>query len=96
VVILWSQAAARSAWVEREVRQAIQAWSSDRLVLATLDDTPLPAGLRDLDAISIRNASNVRASGLIERVHAVVRRPEISPIDEVDPAFLGIRRARST
>jgi hypothetical protein len=58
VVVLWSEAAAQSPFVQLEIRQAIRAWSSDRLVLATLDDTPLRVGLRDLSAISIRDATD--------------------------------------
>ena len=58
VVLLWSKAAAQSGFVQQEIRQAIQAWSSDRLVLAALDDAALPVGLRDLSAFSIRGASD--------------------------------------
>jgi len=44
VVVLWSQAAAESHFVQQEVAQAIQAWSDGRLVLAVLDETELPRG----------------------------------------------------
>jgi hypothetical protein len=47
VVVLWSAAAGQSDMVREEIRHAIQAWSSDRLVLAMLDDAPLPVGLSD-------------------------------------------------
>ncbi len=52
-VVIWSDAAAGSASVQQEIHRAIQAWSEDRLVLARLDGTPLPAGLADLPAIDI-------------------------------------------
>jgi TIR domain len=66
-VFVWSNAAAQSEFLQREIRAAMQAWSSERLVLATLDDTPLPVGLRDLSPISLRDASGTKQ--LIERVH---------------------------
>ena len=73
VVVLWSKAAAQSSFVEREIQihhAAIQAWSLNRLVLAALDDTPLPVGLRDLPNISIRSRFDLEQ--LIERARAVV------------------------
>src|SRR5262245_62975462 len=42
MLLLWSRAAAESPFVQQEIQQAVQAWSSDRLVLAALDDTPFP------------------------------------------------------
>lgn len=59
IVVLWSEAAAASAWVQREVQQAIQAWSEDRLVLARLDAAKLPPGLADLAVIEL--ADNIDA-----------------------------------
>jgi hypothetical protein len=74
VVVVWSRAAAQSRFVEFELRHAMAAWSSDRLVLATLDDTPLPVGLRDLPAISIStNAPDSGKNDLIEHVVATVK-----------------------
>jgi hypothetical protein len=73
VVVLWSKAAAASAWAQEEIRLAIEAWSNDRLVLVSLDDTPLPVGLRDLEAIPFGRGLDGRAlSDLIERVRAIV------------------------
>jgi TIR domain len=65
-VFVWSNAAVQSEFLQQEIRAAVQAWSSDRLALATLDDTPLPVGLRDLSPISLRDASGTEQ--LIERV----------------------------
>src|SRR5262249_2528686 len=72
VIVLWSKAAAQSQWVQWEIHNAIQAWSTDRLVLAALDDTPLPVGLRDLSPISIREASDSGTKQLIERAQAII------------------------
>jgi len=74
VVVLWSKAAAQSRLAQQEIQHAIKAWSSDRLVLAALDDAPLPIGLRDLSAISIRDASDFGTKQLIERARAIVGR----------------------
>jgi hypothetical protein len=86
VVVLWSEAAAQSRFVQLEIHQAIRAWSSDRLVLATLDDTPLPVGLRDLQAISIRDATDSDRKKLIERAQEILDRQAIlsPPIVELD------------
>jgi hypothetical protein len=71
VVVMWSKAAADSEFAQEEIRQAIRAWSSDRLVLVTLDATPLPVGLRDIQAISVQGGYDVAAKDLIERVGAI-------------------------
>lgn len=63
LIVLWSKAFPEWSFVQREIRQAVEAWAAERLVLATLDDTPLPVGLRDIPAISLRRASD--ASRLI-------------------------------
>jgi hypothetical protein len=70
MVFVWSNATAQSEWLQQEINNAIKAWSSDRLVVATLDDAPLPVGLRDLSPISIRDVAGVKH--LIERVQAIV------------------------
>jgi hypothetical protein len=72
LVVLWSKAAAQSEWLQHEIYFAIRAWSSDSLVLAALDDAPLPMGLRDLSAIQIRNADDSGTKQLIERARAIV------------------------
>jgi TIR domain len=79
VVVVWSEAAARSHFLQAEVlHRAIQAWSSDRLVLAALDDTPLPVGLRDLSPImAIREGSDSGTKELIKRARGIV---ELAPI----------------
>ena len=74
VVILWSKAASQS----RFLHQAIHAWSSDRPVLAALDGTPLPLGLRDLSPISIRGESGSGAKQLIERAQAIIQQGGIA------------------
>ena len=72
VVILWSKAASDSEWVRVEIQRALQAWASDRLVLATLDETPLPVGLRDLSPIQIRDGDDSGKQQLIERIKLVL------------------------
>jgi hypothetical protein len=57
VVVFWSRAAANSEWVQDEIRKAVKDWSSGRLLLATLDDTPLPIALRDLEPIDVRGGA---------------------------------------
>ena len=44
VVVFWSNAAAKSDSAQQQIGFAIQAWTSGRLVLATLDDVTLPPG----------------------------------------------------
>jgi hypothetical protein len=56
-ILLWSKAAASGA--QRRMRDLVQAWSSNRLFIVALDDTPLPIGLRDLPAISFRSSRDV-------------------------------------
>ena len=54
VVVLWSESAANASESDRSIKSAVQAWSLDRLIVATLDDAPLPIGMRDLPTVSIR------------------------------------------
>ncbi|MFO1152490.1 MAG: toll/interleukin-1 receptor domain-containing protein [Rhodospirillales bacterium] len=68
-VVLWSaRLAADPDASPQALRQALAAWADDRLVLAVLDETPLPAGLRDLSAIDLSSTETG-----IERVVARVR-----------------------
>jgi hypothetical protein len=76
VVILWSKAAADSQWLQLEIQRALQAWASDRLVLATLDETPLPVGLRDLSPIQITDGDDSSKQQLIERIKLVLSSDE--------------------
>jgi hypothetical protein len=57
-VVLWSQAAARSSAVKELTSHAIQAWWLARLVLLTLDDTPLPTGLKDVPTIPLTESAS--------------------------------------
>jgi hypothetical protein len=72
VIILWSKAAAESEWLQFEIQRALQAWASGRLVLATLDETPLPVGLRDLSPIQITEGDDSGTQKLIGRVKLVL------------------------
>jgi hypothetical protein len=82
MVLLWSKAAAESKWVQEEIRLAIRLWSYDRLVLASLDDTPLPMGLRDLSAIPIQKAKESGTKLLIAHARAIVERERFSAYTE--------------
>jgi hypothetical protein len=82
VIVLWSTAAVRSEWMEREVKLAIKAWARDRLVLVRVDDADLPPGLRDIPAIDLASdrergiAEIVRRSGFgIHRLASAASRP---------------------
>ena len=59
LVVLWSTAAARSDFMQREIRQIMRAWSSNRLVLTVLDDAALSVGLRDLSHIRFHDADSL-------------------------------------
>jgi len=89
VVVLWSKAAAASARAQQEIRLAIEAWSNDRLVLVSLDDTTLPVGLRDLKAIPFGRDLDERAlRDLIERVRGIVGPHERPPSAVEAPAAM--------
>ena len=60
ILIVWSRAAAESESLQEEVRRAVWAWSSGRLLIAVLDDAPLPIGLRDVTPIRIGEESGSR------------------------------------
>jgi hypothetical protein len=89
VIVFWSESAAQSRFAERGLRTAIRAWSSGRLLLVALDDTPLPVGLRDISPISVRSASGSGIKELIERAKAVVaasgRNESIRPLPKALP-----------
>jgi hypothetical protein len=78
VVVIWSKAAAQSAFVQQEIQQAIRAWSSNRLALVTLDAAPLPVGLRDIEAVAVQDRYDAAAKELIERVGAILGAREIA------------------
>jgi hypothetical protein len=65
-LVIWSKEAAKSKFLAEEVRHALKAWSSNRLVLAALDNSPLPVGLRDLQYTLIRGPSDI--GKLVRRV----------------------------
>lgn len=94
VVVLWSRAAAQSAWVEFEVAQAVKAWASDRLVLAVLDDAPVPRGLRDLSRVTILSASDSGMQEVVERARAIVSNATI-PEDEDAASPPSVVRSRT-
>jgi hypothetical protein len=82
ILVFWSEAAARSEWVQEEVRRAIQAWSEDRLVLASLDRTELPPGLRDLEAVDLSLNRDRGIKRIVERV-AEIAHPQSAEFAQV-------------
>jgi TIR domain len=69
VLLIWSNASAESDYVRAEVMKASHAWSEGRLILAALDQTELPPGLRDLEAIDLsidRDQGIQRIVGLVK------------------------------
>jgi TPR repeat protein len=71
-VVLWSQAAASSLAGKELANHAIQAWWLNRLVLLTLDDTPLPSGLRDVPTTPLRGASATDIAEPMAGIHKIV------------------------
>ena len=98
VVVVWSRAAARSEWVQREVHLAIEAWSAGKLVLVSLDDAPLPVGLRDLEAIPIRGEDAMETHEVVRRVEEMARGGQqpraIAAQSRTPPAPLASARGR--
>jgi hypothetical protein len=102
VVVVWSKAAARSEWVQREVHLAIEAWSAGKLVLVSLDNAPLPVGLRDLEAIPFRGEDAAETDEIVRRVQALVygdQQPRAvaaqAPMAEAPVAWRSEHRGRS-
>ncbi len=89
VIVIWSKAAATSEWVQLELRTAISAWSRDRLLLATLDNTPLPVGLRDLRVISITAGSSSGIAELVEHAAAIIAGPSVRAAPPAAPPSYG-------
>lgn len=82
VVLLWSADSAASPWVEAEVKLALKAWARDALVVAALDETPLPAGLRDQVAVSRSASASIEDfAGRVRSELAVrtFREPKVPP-----------------
>jgi TPR repeat protein len=69
-VVLWSQAAAHSSAVKELTGHAIQAWWLARLVLLTLDDAPLPTGLRDVPTAPLTESASDVAE-LVARIKKI-------------------------
>ncbi len=88
VVVIWSKAATASQWVQEGIKASIRAWSSNRLLLVALDDTPLPVGLRDLATIALQSGSTDATKNLVERARLIVRQrsDRDRPRDRVQPS----------
>lgn len=67
-ILIWSHASDRSAWVRREYQSAVKAFIEEdgrRLIVAPIDDTPLPRLLSDLKWFDLRDR---KVSGLVNEV----------------------------
>jgi hypothetical protein len=74
-ILLWSSATARSGFDHEAVRLALRAWSEERLVIATLDDTALPVGMRDLPGIPVQKSQNgIDATDLVAELQSTLAR----------------------
>lgn len=78
VVVLWSAAAAASLWVQHEVQTAIQAWSTDRLILVVLDNTELPLGVRDLVTFDLSTDRENQIRRIVDRAKSVILKQRFS------------------
>lgn len=76
LVLLWSETAARSPTAQQDIQQAVQAWSSGRLILLVLDDAALPVGLRDLPAIGVPSGE-AGWMDLVAQVQSVLAQPSL-------------------
>jgi hypothetical protein len=94
VVVFWSKAAANSERVQKEIGEAIKEWSEDRLLLATLDDTPLPMALRDLAPVEIRSGSESGTAQLMERAKQIAEKTEVPQRVESEPTKVVIGEPR--
>lgn len=65
-VLFWSPAAAGSRWVELEL--ALTSALSSRIVVAVLDDTPLPASLAQFSLVRMGRTSEPLAHGIDELI----------------------------
>ncbi len=74
IVVLWSSNSARSQWVKREIERAIDAWSQGTLILVKLDQTPLPPGLRDLQALDLSTIIHSQTTAALDQLSSAVQR----------------------
>jgi|SRR5579862_1068924 len=73
-ILLWSSAAAISQAAKGNIARAIEAWSSGRLLVAALDDTQLPLGLRDLPSVALNiGPDGLPSRDLLDRAQRIVQ-----------------------
>lgn len=85
VIVLMSEAAVASPWVAWELEQAASGRLRRRgieVIAATLDGTPLPAGLRDRGAVDLRVDFERGLGALVAQVDATTR----VAFDDLTPA----------
>ena len=92
VIVLWSANAAADPNRAQEVKLALSAWSTDRLVLAVLDDSELPAGFRDLHTFNLSADRQRAIDGIVERAREMTSAEPRRPPGEGKPEPERIRR----
>lgn len=104
VVAVWSRGAARNPLLRELLPRLITAWSSDRLVLASLDDTELPTGFADLPTIALGRDAQAAAkltagvSSVCDPVSSDPNPPPsplAMPLPELAPSARTIERRRA-
>ncbi|MFO1128977.1 MAG: toll/interleukin-1 receptor domain-containing protein [Rhodospirillales bacterium] len=93
VLALWSARAAAEVDPGPLIKLALSAWSTDRLILAVLDDSDRPAGLRDLQVFDLSVDRSRTTKQIIDRARqlkafaaeAETARP-LSPAESRPPA----------
>lgn len=78
VVFLWSRAAAASSFAHQEISKAIEAWSSGRLTLVAIDETPLPIGLSDLPVTHLKAGDSKSIAAVVQQFQ-----PTAKPVSDL-------------
>ena len=92
LIFLWSEAAAGAPTAQQDIQQAVQAWSSGRLILVILDDAALPVGLRDLPAIGLPAGKSGRMD-LAQQVRSIAAPPQVP--DQSKPVVPNLNRRKA-
>ncbi len=92
LILLWSEATAGAPTAQQDIQQAVQAWSSGRLILVILDDAALPVGLRDLPAIGLP-AGESGWTDLAQQVRSIAAPPQVP--DQSEPVVPNLNRRKA-
>lgn len=90
ILVLWSRASVRSAWVTDE---AAEGRDSGRLVPVVIDDSKPPLGFRQYQAIDLSGWKGRNSPGAIDAVHqAIVAKSGAAQADQAPPKARNPRR----